>query len=190
VIIIKLNQAAEMKKLSGLLIIVLMLPLFSGCFGVSSYFSTVRNNLLKNIEGDFRTETEFAIGPTLITMAGLFISEEDDPETSEMLKDISRVQIGVYKRRAAAEGTSHYKILQQIDRRMKKGGWRYIVRNCSKDDISAIYVSRDPDKSLRRMFIVSLDKNELSLIQLDGNISGILEKAVHDRSASFSYSSR
>jgi hypothetical protein len=168
-------------KRTVLILLVLMLPFITGCFGVSSYFSTVRSDIMKNVEGDFTRETEFAIGPVLISMAGMFISSEDDPEAKQILSDVSRVQISVHKRMNSDESASNYKVLQRIDRRMNKHGWRYIVKSCSKDEMTVIYVNRNLERGIRKMFIVSLDKNELAMVQLDGNLSRVFETAVKER---------
>jgi hypothetical protein len=171
-------------KRTGIILIIFMMPLLTGCFSVSSYFRDVRSDIIKQVDGEFILDTEFAIGPTLISLAGMFISSEDDPEAKAILRDISNVEIGVYKR-VDASGGSNYRVLQSIDKRMKKHGWRYIVRSCSKDEVSAIYVNRDIDQGINRMFIVSLDNNELAMIQLKGDINHAIETAVHDRGLNY-----
>jgi hypothetical protein len=167
-------------KRSGLILLVLVLPFLSGCFSVSNYFREVRSDIIENVEGDFILDTEFSIGPSLISLAGMFVDSEEDPEAKQILKDISSVEVGVYKRRFNGE-ESNYKLLRRIDNRMQKHGWRYIVKSCSKDEVSAIYINRKLDKGIRRMFIVSMDRNELALIQLKGDLSKAFEVAVHER---------
>jgi hypothetical protein len=173
-----------------MVLLLMILPFFTGCYGVSSYFSSVRSDIVRNAGGNFTTDTEFAIGPTMISLAGMFISSEDDPGAKKILKGISGIQISVQKRITAFEKGSNYRILQNIDRRMNKFGWRYIIKTCSKDDISAIYVNRDLENGIKQIFIVSLDKNELVLIQLDGNLKDVFETAIQERGLNYSYSTK
>jgi hypothetical protein len=173
-----------MKK-AALVLLILSLPFITGCFSVSDKFISVRKDIIRGVDGEFIRDAEFAIGPALISFAGLFINQDDDPE---FLKDVSRVQVSVYKRVSAGEGSGS-EVLKRIDKRMKRWGMTYIVKSCNKDEISAVYVNRNQEKGIRRIFVVSLDKSELTIVQLDGRLTGILESAIHDRGLNFSYSS-
>jgi hypothetical protein len=164
---------------------VLLLPFLSGCFSTSNYFNGLRSDILRSLKGDFSRDTEFSIGPVGISMAGWFISEEEDPVAAGILEDISRVEVGVYKRNSGDQEMSNYQVLKRIDRRMNKNGWKYFVKNCSKEEFSAVYVNENLENGITKMFIVSLDSNELVLVQLDGNLSRVFETAIQERGLSY-----
>ncbi len=173
-----------MKK-SVLVILLFLTPFLTGCFGVNGYFKSVRNDIIEHLDVNFAEDTEFALGSVTLGIAGWFVPE--DEEASQFLDDIKAVQVGVYKKDISENTRSHYTILEKIDRRMKRHGWHYIVKSCSKDEVSAIYVNKDLERGVKRMFIVSLNNEELVILQIDGNLSRIIETAVHDRGLDLNY---
>jgi hypothetical protein len=173
-----------MKK-AVLVLLLLAAPFFTGCLSVNSYFTAVRNDIVENLDGNFIEDTEFSIGPVGLSMAGWFISSEEDPVAADLIEDLQRVQIGVYKRSGSIDGQSNYQVLKRIDKRMKKYGWRYIVKNCSDKEISLIYVNRNLENGIRKMFIVSLNNEELALVHLEGNLNRVVETAIHDRGLAY-----
>ena len=170
-----------MKK-SVLVILLFLAPFLSGCFGVNNYFKSVRNDIIHHIDAGFTEDTEFALGPVTLTVAGWFVPDEE--QASEFIDNISQLQVGIYKKEM--NGNSNYfKLIQKIDRRMNRHGCRYIVKNCSKDEVSAIYVNRNLERGIRRMFIINIDKEEMVIVQMDGNLSKVIETAIQDRGLSY-----
>lgn len=173
-----------MKK-TVLVLLISALPFLTGCFGVSSYFDSVKDDILQNMTDRFEEDTEFALGPVTLSVAEFFVDFSDDVQAQEIIDAISRVQVGVYKRHYSGGEVSRAGIMKNIDRRMRKFGWKYIVKNYKQDEVSAVYVGRTSDWKLSRMFVVSLNKEELVLVQLDGDLDRVFEMAVREKGLTY-----
>ncbi len=156
-------------------------PLLTGCFGVNDYFRAVRTDIIRNCGVEFSEDTEFSIGPVGLTIAGIFVSEEEDPEAARFISEIKRVQVGVYKKKYDDNKGSYSRVIKNIDKRMKMHGWQYIVKRCEEGELSAVYTKSNPRGGLTRMFVVNIDREELTIMQLDGNLTNIIETAIKER---------
>ena len=88
----------KIKSFLALGLIVLVSLSFTGCLGVNGEFRTVRNHVLRNIDMDVNRNIELSIGPALISFASLFVSfAETDEPVDEMMRQVKRVQVGVYE---------------------------------------------------------------------------------------------
>ncbi len=167
-------------KLIILLLSVSALFLLTGCFGVDHNFRSVRNDLIRSTGDSFSTDVEFGIGSAGLSLAGMFVKDEDE-EASKIIKEVSGVQIGVYKRHRSGLPVKDFHVLDKITERMNRRGYMYIVRSISHGEVTAIYVNKDPDKIVDPIFIISMDDNELNLVDVKGNIERIVEYAVKDK---------
>ena len=96
------EKVTEKKKKNRYLIVtfaLISLLFFNGCIGVNEHFREIRNIVIdENVEFDHNIE--FSMGPGGMLLLGLFVNfagEEDGKDASELIGQVSRVQIGIYK---------------------------------------------------------------------------------------------
>ena len=147
------------------------LPLFlSGCIGINEEFEEIRNEVLNNLDDDFRSEYQFSVGSVGITVSSWFVdAAADDDLPANILNDVSSVQVGIYKK---IRGTSAPDIttLRELEEEMMQKGWKSIVITCDKDELNGIYIRRNPIEALERLFVISLNDEELILVEVEGDL--------------------
>ncbi len=162
--------------------------LFLGCFEVDGNFKKIKNDILSSAENKFYRDHEFAIGKAGISLASIAANLDDEKnEAKEILNNLSKIQIGVYKCRDRVKLSDDYSLLQRIDERMKNVGWEYIVKSREDNTLTGIYVKRNDGNKLREFFVISLDKNKLTLIELKGELDKVLSSIIRERKIELSY---
>ena len=178
-------------KRSQILIIVfsiLSLAMFSGCFGVNGQFKNLRNAVLSNTDQDFEREIEFSVGPAGLALAGMFVrfaDDEDGRNISEMIGDISRVQIGIYHNLDRFDNDVNFNFLKEINDEMQGNGWEYIVRAVDHNEMTAVYVRMDEEENLREAFVIALSDEDLVFANIYGDLDGLIETAVRQNGIHF-----
>jgi hypothetical protein len=169
-------------------ILILLIAAFglSSCIGVNRGFREIRSNILANVEGDFEREIEFSIGSGLLALAGAFVSFADtEVDVEDMLDQIDRVQIGVFKNRDFREFSYSTRLLDDISQKMKEQGWSYIVKNKERNELAGIFVRENSDNELRQMFVIALERDELVMTEISGHINKLVEIAVRENGIKF-----
>lgn len=176
------------KHLTLALIIAFTSLFLTGCFGVNEKFTQVRNQIMNSVDGSYKTDMQFALGSVSLTfsrwVAGL---DENDKFASELLEEISGVQVGIYKKTDRAVNSPDLKTMQELDRTMKSNGWKCIVRNYENNSSSAIYVNSNKDLILNKIFVVNFDNEELVLVEVEGNLKQLIAKAIAERNLAINY---
>jgi hypothetical protein len=153
---------------------------FTGCFSVDNNFKSIRNITLKECGRNYATDSEFALGSFELWLADGIVSFTDaDKMAKDILDNISGVQVGIYKRKSDVDLNSK-ELLKKIDRQMKREGLVYIVKSFDKDNVSAVYINKDHNKMLRELFVVDLNDNEITVVQLTGNLEKVIEIAIRE----------
>jgi len=159
---------------------------FLGCFGVDSNFSKIKNEVFSTVGVQFNKDIEFGIGPAGLSFVSVVVNISDaDVETCEIIRHLSKVQIGVYKKYQPVSRLAAIQILRNIDDRMLSGGWSCIVKDYDKSDVSTIYVKHTEDSKLRELFIVNLSKDELTIVNLKGRLDEVIPFIIKDKNMSF-----
>jgi len=163
-----------------LLIFMISTFLFSGCVMVDRDFRLTRNEIL-DVFGDdfFKTDVQFQIGPEFLTLgkAAMFIANVE-PEMRNYLHDIHRLQIGVYQ--ITRRQNRPPQIPKNIEFRLKEYGYQPIIKVKSRDEQVWIFTQIEHNR-LRALYIISLDSEELVLLEMKGRLGRLIEKAVKDR---------
>ena len=146
---------------------ILSLPLFlNGCIGVNEEFADIRNEVINNFGGEYKSEVQFSVGSVGISVSSWFVdaaAEEDI--AADILDDVSSVQVGIYKK---LRGTTSPDIntLREIEDKMSESGWKSIVRSSDKGELTAVYVRKNRAETLDRMFVISLTGMSLFWLML------------------------
>lgn len=168
-------------KVSGLLLLLALSFLFTGCFNVNSEFRNVRNHLLTGIKSGYEKDQEFALGSISMSLLNQVIKATDnDSDNKELIENISEIQIGIYKKKDAGENPD-FGQFTKICRVMESGGWLRMVRNFENNEISAVFLKLNTHEHLTRMFVISMNHEELVLTDIQGKLDRVFQIALKDK---------
>lgn len=170
-----------------LLLGVVLSTTLTGCFNVDAEFKSMRNDVLENIDGDFKRDIEFGIGSAGITLASSFIALSDtDENVDDLLRQMSSIQIGVYQNRShRGELNLHSSMLKNFSENMQINGWEFIVRTVDRDEMSMVFVKSDDEDNFSDLFVVSLDDDELVMAKLTGDLNEAINIAIRENGLKF-----
>ena len=159
-----------------------LLILLTGCIGVNRQFSEVKDKIMGELGNDYKTEFQFSVGSAAITISSWFVDLAADQDyIDEMMREISNVQVGVYNKVEGSDAKADLGTLQSIDEEMNKKGWKYIVRSVDSNELTAIYLSDDPEEILNRMYIINLSDDELVIIEVNGDLKKVISYAIEEK---------
>jgi hypothetical protein len=172
----------KIKRLTLILSVSLLLLSLNGCIGVNRQFSEVKNNIMGAVGNNYKTEFQFSVGSSAITISSWFIDLAADEEyIDEMMREISSVQVGVYNIVEGSAAGSNFATLQAIDEEMNNKGWNYIVRSADGNELTAIYLSDDPGELLNKMYVINLNDEELIIIEVNGDLKKVISYAIEEK---------
>ncbi len=181
-----------MKKfltISPFIIILFSSTLFVGCFGVDGNFSRLKNKILSFTDNSYYTDVELSIGSFGISIAKIAVKMDDnDQDAREILDNISHVQVGVYKSHKGCTLDNGFQLLQDINSHMNENGWQYVVRSRNNNEVTGVYVKVNNSSELKELFVVSLNRHELTLVEVKGNLDKVLETAIREKGFNLSHS--
>ena len=164
-----------------LLLFLLFLLFMNGCIGINKEFTEIRNGVLNNLDSDFRSEYQFAIGSVGITLSSWFVDVAADEELPvEILEDVSSVQVGVYKK-IRGESAPSITTLRELEDEMSEKGWKSIVLTCDDNELNGIYIRSDPNETLDRLFVISLNAEELILVEVEGDLREVISTVIREK---------
>jgi hypothetical protein len=97
------------------------------------------------------------------------------------MREISSVQVGVYNRIESSNVKADFSILQSIDEEMSGNGLKYIVRSLENDELTAIYVNKDPVEALHKLFVINLHDDELVMVEVNGDLKQVIAYAIEEQ---------
>ncbi|MEN8191376.1 MAG: DUF4252 domain-containing protein [Bacteroidota bacterium] len=170
-------KSKQLKIIAALFLLVITV---SSCIGVDRSFRHISNYIVENTNSNYSKEYEFSIGSTGITLASLVVSFADtDEPIDEILNEISNVQVGIYSNQNSSKVTLDYAGLRKITDLMERAGWEYVVRTVDKDELTAVFV-RIYEEQINRVFVISVNQEELVLVELYGNVDKVIEIAIRE----------
>ena len=169
-----------------------ILPLFiavlfisSGCINVNRNFKETSGKLINKFGNDYHREVELSAGPFLINMASWVVNfSEDDEIIDDLMRQVSNVQVGVYTL-TKDRGKEKMSVMEKINSEMQARGWQYIVRSYSNNELTAVFVSKNPDMLFKKMFVITHDSEQLVLIEIEGKLDRLIELAIKDKKFKF-----
>lgn len=178
-----------MKRIMLIIPLIIASILLSGCLGVDHNFREIRNDIISSTGDNYQKDVEFSIGSVGLSLAGAFIkhSNDSDKTASEIIRHISHIQIGVYKHKKV-KGSSA-RLLNDIDGKLINHGWTYIIKTCDNGDLTSIYIQKNSKDVLKKMFVINLDRDELVMLQLEGNLNKIIDAVIRERGVGMEYAS-
>jgi len=170
----------KQKQIKILVSIFLFMFFLNGCIGVDRSFRQIRNYILENTDTEYSREVEFSIGSAGISVASIMVRMADVEEPiDEILSEISSVQVGVYNNEDSTKVTTDFAGLKHLTDLMENAGWEFIVRSVDRDELTAVFV-RIYKNQLNRVFVISVNQDEMVLAELYGNIDKLIEIAIRE----------
>lgn len=168
------------KRIKVIISLLFLTVLLSGCFGVDRSFRQIRNYIIENTNGEYDKDFEFSIGSTGISLASVAVSFVDTEEPiEEILSEISSVQVGIYSNKDSGRITTDFAGLKHLTNLMEKAGWEFIVRSVDRDELTAVFV-RVYENQLNRVFVISVNQEEMALVEMYGNVEKVIEIAIRE----------
>ncbi|MCG8528156.1 MAG: DUF4252 domain-containing protein [Opitutales bacterium] len=172
---------------ASLFLALICLSTMTGCFGVNGQFVALRDLVLKQTDGAYETEAEFKLGGFILGIASKIVSMADDPDAAtakEILDKISAVQIGAYQLESHSWNPDLvYPRVREMANYMLNHGYDAIVRSYERDNCSLIMVKSDfqTHQSIREIVVLNLEPDALQIVQLSGEIGGIIDTVIRER---------
>ncbi len=168
-------------KISAIVLIVSLGACFlPGCVFISSDFRHTKNLILEELgPADVDTEVQLQIGKGLISLGGLVVSFTDArDEALKYLRDIKNVQVGVYNL-YDCDRRHPVVIPDKIAKKLARKGYTPMVK--VKERGGAVWVMiKMRGKRLESLYVISLDYNELVLVEVRGRLERLIEKAIRE----------
>jgi len=161
---------------------ILLLPLLlNGCLRINEEFEHVRDVVLLSFGNDYKSEYQFSIGSVGVTVSSWVIdASSDDDIAADILDDVSSVQIGVYKK-LRGTNASDFQILNDIEPEMRASGWRSIIRSSTENELTGIYIRNEKVEMLNRLFVISLENDELVLVEIEGDLNEAIATVINEK---------
>ena len=170
------------KSITIIIFLALLLVFLTGCIGVNRQFSEVKDKIMGELGNDYKTEFQFSVGSAAITISSWFVDLAAEQDyIDDMMREISSVQVGVYYKVEGSDAKANFGTLQSIDEEMNNNGWKYIVRSIDNKELTAIYLSDDPEEILNRMYVINLSDEELVIIEVNGDLKKVISYAIEER---------
>ena len=170
----------KIKYLNVLFILLLGACFLPGCIQVNSDFLHTKKLILDEIgPADVKTEFQLQIGSGLISLGGFTVSFTDSrDEVRKYLKDLKNVQVGVYNFYDISR-KKQIAIPDKIGKKLGRKGYEPIVKVKERDN--AVWVmTKMKGKQIESLYVITLDRRKLVLVQVEGRLERLIEKAVRE----------
>lgn len=176
----------SLKSTAIALMLIIIGTNLTGCIGVNTEFRKIRNHIFDKMDLDYNKQFEFAVGPAGLLLVGMFVSLADtDEPIDEVLRRVSRVQVGVYDRNKINLFHADYSDLKSFTDVMSENGWVYIVRSVQPDGLTAVFVRGDADEEFNQLFVIAVEDDEMVLVEIHGDLEKIIEIAIREKGLHF-----
>jgi hypothetical protein len=172
------RHAARLLSLSALCSLFAAAVLLTGCGGSPSVEEVHRELQSRFPHARFEPVEHIHLGRiSLGLLHGLVRMTADDDQASTIVSGIGGVDYASYKVRDLPDldglaGSPRF--AQQLAR----SGWSLMVRTRENAERTWVYVRSDEKGALRNLFVVSLEKDELTLVRLDGHLDRAVAAAL------------
>ncbi|MFZ0455893.1 MAG: DUF4252 domain-containing protein [Ignavibacteriaceae bacterium] len=171
----------KIKNIIIIISVILLALTFIGCIGVDNDFREVKSLVIKSTNEKFYKDVEFSVGSVGISIARMVASFNDDDEDAQaILKNISQVQVGVYKRSKFKGEHYNCSFFKDIDKKLKNENWHFIVKHVEGDELTGIYVKFD-DGLINKLYVINLEDDKLSLVRVEGQLDNIIAYAIKNK---------
>lgn len=158
--------------------VVAALPWAGGCMWTPE-LSQIKQDIAHQIpDATFNHQVSFAIGPGGMALARAVVSMVPQAgDARGWLKDVSRVEVAVYE--VHADASARRIATPSRIEVMLADGWEMAAR-VREDGESVWLLYRLDGESVRELFVVALDQDELVLVKVKGRLERLIARALSD----------
>jgi len=160
-------------NLRQLVPLVLVALVAGGCMHAAS-LNGLRHDIESEVDGArFESEMQLTLGRISLGLARVVIPDEEMDEELAVLKEVKKVEIAVYETitlpPSAEPAIPGY-------RSLKRKGWQTIMTATESDGGRAWVLARQRDGSFREILVGSLDRDELTMVKIHGDVERMIER--------------
>ena len=163
------------------LIVLALGALSTGCAGGGPSVDTVRWEIERRIpEARFEPETHIHLGRLsmgLIHGILRMVPDADAAEARQIVNEVHRVEVATYRVKSLPNLDGLEKETG-FEHDLARAGWTVAVRTREADERTWIFLHTGENGVLSNLFVVSLDKSELTLVRIDGRLDRAFAAAV------------
>lgn len=150
-----------------------------GCLWTPEFSQIVAEINRQVPDARFEKELQLNLGPIAISLARTVLGLVPDEETAVAkgyLDEIRRFKLGIYKvhNLRSARGI---RLPQGIRHRLERRNWETVVKLRENDEL-VIAIYRKPRESITDLFILSINRSELVLVQVAGRLDNLYRKVI------------
>jgi len=166
----------------GAAALILATSLLVGCDGETPSAGQVRAHLERSLPGvRFHSSEHVRLGRfTMALVRGLVrVTAAGDSEARQVLGSIRRIEVATWE----VEGSFDLTGLgapRDLERRLARAGWQPMVRERAEDSLTWVFIRPDEEGAIRNLYLVELDPDELTVVDLAGRIDEMMAVAVAD----------
>ena len=167
------------KRMMPVIAVVLGLTLLSGCLWAPE-LDRIRRDIENQIPGaSFNKEVAFSLGPVTLGLAKLIVNFIPDTEEARpYLKYVRSVKVAIYEADNIPSDFS-VKLPRGLKKLLDKGDWELAVK--TKDDNATTWILYKSDgDSIKGLYVVVLDDDELVLVRASGDLDRLFQKAMRE----------
>jgi hypothetical protein len=169
------------RRLFSFAVLLSLSSLLAGCGG-SPTVQQVRWELERRFpEARFVPEEHVHLGRISMGLLRGFVrlaaDDDDDRGGIEFVSQVHGVDFASYKVRNLPD-LNGLTSDARFESQLKQNGWSLMVRTREEHESTWIYVRATPDGAVRNLFVVSLEKDELTLVRVDGRLDRALAAAM------------
>jgi hypothetical protein len=159
-------------------VLFLSLSLLVGCSGAPSV-ETVGWEIQRRFpEARFEREEHIHLGRISMGLVrGLVRMMPGEVEGQEFLTRVHGVEVATY-RVTSMPDLDRLAADTRFERQLTQSGWTMAVRTRDEESRSWIFLRADPGGSLRNLFVVDLEDDELTLVRVDGRFDQAFAEAI------------
>jgi len=170
-----------MKKTIILIIIAALLPLFTGC-NTSDDFNYIERAIRDQIyPAKLKKNFKFSFGSLSQGIVTSFTN--DDNEADMYLKEINSVQVGLYKVHNIKKSKA-FQIPRNVEKCLIEKGWEPFVRVRERGGENIALFYKQLSNNAASIYTIVLERDELVIVEINGNLDMILEKAIQEHGLS------
>ncbi len=104
---------------------------------------------------------------------------DEAQEDLKLMSHIRRVDVATY-RVLSLPDVDTLDTPYRFEERLAKDGWQLMVRQREDDELTWVFTHQDEEDAITNLYVVALDRHELTVVDLAGRIDQIVAEALAD----------
>jgi squalene cyclase len=131
-------------------------------------------------EARFETEAYIRLGRiSLGLVRGIVRMVPGEVEGQKILNEIHRIEVATYKVRSLPD-LDRIAGKTRFESQLARAGWTTALRVRDEDSRTWMFVRGNEDGTMRSLFLVAMDGDELTLVSVDGRLDRVVAEAMAD----------